>query len=297
MAANEGNSGANVFEPYRRRTQEEGVPADAEPMELIAEADAHVESARQDWENRIGTRSGVAFGGNAPTRDDLGLGPRNASEVASYCAIVHRLENRVRQVVTGVTATNDLPELLRTADYISIHAPATDETRGLFKIADDPRITATICGVSKPERVPQTLPVTPSSRAGVQSAGDRRRHAPLSVRKVRSAAAPAASTRQITVPVGASGSTAIWGRTEARRSVSSCHAAASAPARPRKRTSRHPQCAAQQATLAPAPPGTVRIAATVSVPGARGARWRATMSVTTSPTTRRAPVPFGEGAG
>jgi D-3-phosphoglycerate dehydrogenase len=32
----------------------------------------------------------------------------------------------------GVTATNDLSELLRTADYISIHAPATDETRGLF---------------------------------------------------------------------------------------------------------------------------------------------------------------------
>jgi D-3-phosphoglycerate dehydrogenase len=32
----------------------------------------------------------------------------------------------------GGTATNDLAELLRTADYISIHAPATDETRGMF---------------------------------------------------------------------------------------------------------------------------------------------------------------------
>ena len=31
--------------------------------------DAHDESARQDWENRIGTRSGVAFGGNAPRLD------------------------------------------------------------------------------------------------------------------------------------------------------------------------------------------------------------------------------------
>ena len=32
----------------------------------------------------------------------------------------------------GGRATNDLAEVLRAADYISIHAPATDETRGLF---------------------------------------------------------------------------------------------------------------------------------------------------------------------
>jgi D-3-phosphoglycerate dehydrogenase len=32
----------------------------------------------------------------------------------------------------GGVATNDLAELLRAADYVSIHAPATAETRGLF---------------------------------------------------------------------------------------------------------------------------------------------------------------------
>jgi D-3-phosphoglycerate dehydrogenase / 2-oxoglutarate reductase len=32
----------------------------------------------------------------------------------------------------GTVATNDLSALLRAADYVSIHAPATDETRGMF---------------------------------------------------------------------------------------------------------------------------------------------------------------------
>jgi hypothetical protein len=69
----------------------------------------------------------------------------------------------------------------------------------------------------------------------------------------------------------------------------SCHAAESAPTLPSSRTSVPSRRAAQHATLAPAPPGTVRIAAVVSVPDASGPRCRATTSVTTSPTTRRAP--------
>ena len=85
------------------------------------------------------------------------------------------------------------------------------------------------------------------------------------------------------------------GRTPHAASSRSCHAAASAPTRPSSRTSAPPQRAAQQATLAPAPPGTVRIAAAVSVPEASGPRCRATTSVTTSPTTSSAPPPPGCG--
>ena len=40
-----------------------------------------------------------------PTRDELGLGPRNAGEVNSACMAIHLMENRVQRVVGGVTAT------------------------------------------------------------------------------------------------------------------------------------------------------------------------------------------------
>lgn len=121
-------------------------------------------------------------------------------------------------------------------------------------------------------------------------AGERRSTAPLSVRKVRSAAA---STRATTVAVGTSSSTASRQRTPARRSASRCQTARSAPTRASSRTSRQPERAAQQATLAPAPPGRVRIRAEVSVPWTSAVACRATTSVTTSPTTSRPPPLIG----
>src|SRR5690606_19554925 len=90
-------------------------------------------------------------------------------------------------------------------------------------------------------------------------------------------------------PVGACPSTTSRGRTPLAASSLSCQVAESEPTRPSRRTSTPPRRAAQQATLAPAPPGTARITAGGSVPEASGPRCRATTSVITSPTTSSAP--------
>ena len=77
------------------------------------------------------------------------------------------------------------------------------------------------------------------------------------MRNVRSAAA---STSAMTVAVATSG---VHDQQRPHpRPVQRlpCQSADSAPTRASSRTSRHPERAAQQATLAPAPPGSVRIA-------------------------------------